>query len=159
MVLPCSNNALAPLWSPELGINNSLVNAERVVFVNDVHFCQHDIVRLLQHDADIVCGLDLYAAPDHDARPDAWNSTYSKLWCAQTVWSCCTATWCCTTAMLGRLQQVSQVYFAGGINGRPSNAIQQRCNIQMTSCLPAAVHLFSCSCPAGHEVAAKLPEQ
>ena len=32
--------------------------AERVVFLNDVYFCAHDVVRLLQHEADIVCGMD-----------------------------------------------------------------------------------------------------
>ena len=32
--------------------------AERVIFLNDVFFCAHDVVRLLQHDADIVCGMD-----------------------------------------------------------------------------------------------------
>ena len=32
--------------------------AERVIFLNDVYFCAHDVVRLLQHKADIVCGMD-----------------------------------------------------------------------------------------------------
>lgn len=32
--------------------------AERVVFLNDVHFCARDAIRLLQHEGDMVCGLD-----------------------------------------------------------------------------------------------------
>jgi len=32
--------------------------ARRVVFLNDVYFCARDVVRLLQHDADVACGLD-----------------------------------------------------------------------------------------------------
>jgi alpha-1,3-mannosyltransferase len=32
--------------------------AERVVFLNDVFFCTRDVVRLLQHDGDMVCGMD-----------------------------------------------------------------------------------------------------
>ena len=32
--------------------------ADRVVFLNDVYFCARDTIRLLQHDGDMVCGLD-----------------------------------------------------------------------------------------------------
>lgn len=32
--------------------------AERIVFLNDVFFCARDVVRLLQHDGDMVCGMD-----------------------------------------------------------------------------------------------------
>lgn len=42
-----SGNRPRPLWQ-----------ADKVIFLNDVYFCARDIVRLLQHDADMVCGLD-----------------------------------------------------------------------------------------------------
>ena len=29
-----------------------------IVFLNDVYFCARDTIRLLQHDGDMVCGLD-----------------------------------------------------------------------------------------------------
>ncbi|KAK9812593.1 hypothetical protein WJX72_000003 [[Myrmecia] bisecta] len=32
--------------------------ASRVVFLNDVYFCARDVVRLLQHEGDMVCGMD-----------------------------------------------------------------------------------------------------
>ena len=32
--------------------------ADRIVFLNDVYFCARDTIRLLQHDGDMVCGLD-----------------------------------------------------------------------------------------------------
>lgn len=32
--------------------------ADTVVFLNDVYFCAGDVLRLLQYDADMVCGLD-----------------------------------------------------------------------------------------------------
>eukprot|EP00803_Ostreobium_quekettii_P009670 evm.model.scf_943.3 EVM.evm.TU.scf_943.3 scf_943:37794-39458(+) len=58
------NRALEPLWSPPVG------RWDKIVFINDVFFCAQDIIRLLQHDADIVCGMDfikgdLAAVPKH----------------------------------------------------------------------------------------------
>ena len=57
------NRAMEPMWS-------SSFRWDKVVFINDVFFCAQDIIRLLQHDADIVCGLDfikgdLAAVPKH----------------------------------------------------------------------------------------------
>lgn len=48
-------------WSlHDLGVGQAkpLWQADRVIFLNDVYFCARDIVRLLQHDADMVCGMD-----------------------------------------------------------------------------------------------------
>lgn len=57
------NRAMEPIWS-------SSFRWDKVIFINDVFFCAQDIIRLLQHDADIVCGLDfikgdLEAVPKH----------------------------------------------------------------------------------------------
>ncbi|BDA43762.1 Alpha-1,3-mannosyltransferase CMT1 [Coccomyxa sp. Obi] len=45
--LPSGKARAKPMWP-----------AERVVFLNDVFFCARDVVRLLQHRADMVCGMD-----------------------------------------------------------------------------------------------------
>ena len=141
------NNALAPLWSPEVGINNSPVNAEWVVFVTDVHFCPYDIVRLLQHDADIVCGLDLYAAHGNNARPDAWNSTYSQLWCAQTVraaalqhcaakrqcWGDCSRSAKCTSLVASRDDHQPLLMGSRLLAGFAGNSGQMVCTPSMSS--------------------------
>jgi hypothetical protein len=42
----------------EAGATGAAWPARRVVFLNDVYFCARDVVRLLQHDADVACGLD-----------------------------------------------------------------------------------------------------
>jgi hypothetical protein len=34
-------------------------NPDRVVFINDVHFCANDLLRLVLHRADLACGLDM----------------------------------------------------------------------------------------------------
>ena len=39
-----------------------------MIFLNDVFFCAHDVVRLLQHKADIVCGMD-FDRPKLDEAP------------------------------------------------------------------------------------------
>ncbi|GMH32524.1 hypothetical protein BSKO_00358 [Bryopsis sp. KO-2023] len=46
------NRALEPLYDAEEGI------WDKIVFINDVLFCSQDIIRLMQHDGDAVCGLD-----------------------------------------------------------------------------------------------------
>ena len=38
--------------------NKPMWPADRIVFLNDVYFCARDTIRLLQHDGDMVCGLD-----------------------------------------------------------------------------------------------------
>ena len=45
--LPSGRSKSKPMWP-----------ADRVVFLNDVYFCARDAVRLLQHEGDMVCGLD-----------------------------------------------------------------------------------------------------
>ncbi len=45
--LPSGRSKSKPMWP-----------ADRVVFLNDVYFCAADAVRLLQHEGDMVCGLD-----------------------------------------------------------------------------------------------------
>ncbi|KAL3140543.1 hypothetical protein ABBQ32_005123 [Trebouxia sp. C0010 RCD-2024] len=70
------NHALQPLWlstaqSASMGARevvgevlpakssaHAVWQAEHVVFLNDVYFCAQDVLRLLQHNADIVCGMD-----------------------------------------------------------------------------------------------------
>ncbi|KAK9807875.1 hypothetical protein WJX72_011849 [[Myrmecia] bisecta] len=53
------NRALAPLfgsdgfWSAKSGWP-----ADKVIFINDVFFCAGDILRLLAHPGDVVCGMD-----------------------------------------------------------------------------------------------------
>ena len=45
--LPSGRARSKPMWP-----------ADRVVFLNDVYFCARDTLRLLQHEGDMVCGLD-----------------------------------------------------------------------------------------------------
>ena len=52
------SSSSAPVWA-----------AERVVFLNDVYFCARDVVRLLNHDADMACGLDFDRLKLVDATP------------------------------------------------------------------------------------------
>ena len=53
--------------------------AERVVFLNDVYFCARDVVRLLQHDADMVCGMD-FDRPKLEEMP--WEVCWQDVACA-----------------------------------------------------------------------------
>jgi Cryptococcal mannosyltransferase 1 len=53
------NEVLEPLLQPGQGCNStSCPAASKVVFINDVYYCGTDVMRLLQYDADITCGLD-----------------------------------------------------------------------------------------------------
>ncbi|KAK9820093.1 hypothetical protein WJX72_006049 [[Myrmecia] bisecta] len=49
------NAVLAPLYEDEEG---RVWEADRIIFLNDVFFCSSDVIRLLQHDGDMVCGMD-----------------------------------------------------------------------------------------------------
>lgn len=57
--------------------------AERVIFLNDVFFCAHDVVRLLQHDADVVCGMDFDRPKLEEAPMQARHSAmhFSSMLC------------------------------------------------------------------------------
>lgn len=59
------NAVLEPLRHPAAASGDAIMcnqqacpAASRVVFINDVYFCAGDLLRLLQYDADIACGLD-----------------------------------------------------------------------------------------------------
>jgi alpha-1,3-mannosyltransferase len=43
--------------------------ADYLVFINDVFFCAADVLRLMQHDADMVCGVDFDGPPGELAPP------------------------------------------------------------------------------------------
>lgn len=60
--LPSGKARAKPMWP-----------AERVVFLNDVFFCARDVVRLLQHRADMVCGMD-FDRPKLEEMPWQVNS-------------------------------------------------------------------------------------
>lgn len=60
-LLPPRGEGKGSYWSMHdinFGQAKPLWQADRVIFLNDVYFCARDIVRLLQHDADMVCGMD-----------------------------------------------------------------------------------------------------
>ena len=64
------SSSSAPVWA-----------AERVVFLNDVYFCARDVVRLLNHDADMACGLDFDRLKLLDATPKARLCRCARLAC------------------------------------------------------------------------------
>jgi hypothetical protein len=69
------NAALEPLWdekwalsggqevevTPRSGQEEGGWPATHVVFMNDVFACAGDVIRLLYHDVDMVCGFDAYS--------------------------------------------------------------------------------------------------
>lgn len=74
--LPSGKARAKPMWP-----------AERVVFLNDVFFCARDVVRLLQHRADMVCGMD-FDRPKLEEMPWQVNSDaapFSLYVCGDTV--------------------------------------------------------------------------
>jgi len=65
------NKTLEPLWrhsnmSRESG---GAWEADRIIFSNDVYLCTKDIVRLMLHKVDVVCGLD-YGERTQDQSPE-----------------------------------------------------------------------------------------
>lgn len=54
------NWAVDPLWSLGLLEPNPHLGGPvtKVAFLNDVYFCPEDVQRLVQHDADVACGMD-----------------------------------------------------------------------------------------------------
>ena len=66
------NAALEPLWQLRSGQGSNVTwmghleerglgpwPATRIIFLNDVYLCAKDVIRLLFHEADMACGLDL----------------------------------------------------------------------------------------------------
>ena len=56
--------------------------ADRVVFLNDVYFCARDALRLLQHEGDMVCGLD-FDRPKLEEMPGEVGLSEPSLLCPQ----------------------------------------------------------------------------
>ena len=60
------NKALEPLWTPSNSINQTSTAptaafpADRILYMNDVFVCAKDFIRLMLHDADMVCALDYW---------------------------------------------------------------------------------------------------
>ncbi|KAL0027056.1 hypothetical protein WJX79_002008 [Trebouxia sp. C0005] len=48
--------------------SNTMWHAQKIVFFNDVYFCAQDVFRLLQHKADMACGMD-FDRPKIDGLP------------------------------------------------------------------------------------------
>eukprot|EP00884_Botryococcus_braunii_P015546 jgi/Botrbrau1/2675/Bobra.0203s0021.2 len=65
-----SGSRSRPLWE-----------ADKLIFLNDVYFCARDIVRLLQHDVDMACGLDF----DRPRLQDASTADQQRLF-AEDMW-------------------------------------------------------------------------
>ena len=63
--------------SERLGASYSESSAfyDRIVFLNDVFFCSQDIIRLLQHEVDMVCGMD-YDFLDKKAKAPQFYDTW-----------------------------------------------------------------------------------
>lgn len=91
-----SSSSSAPVWP-----------AERVVFLNDVYFCARDVVRLLNHDADIACGLDFDRLKLVDATPKVRGC-----WCMQqpTCVSCSSTLFGMWQALIRHLSQQGAVH-------------------------------------------------
>ena len=60
------NKALEPLWTPADSSNQTMESqpaafpADRILYMNDVFVCARDFIRLMLHNADMVCALDFW---------------------------------------------------------------------------------------------------
>ena len=59
---------------------------DQVIFINDVFFCVRDILHLVEHEADMACGLDFYP-PDknHPVPCTRENAGYYDIWVGRDI--------------------------------------------------------------------------
>ncbi|KAK9806939.1 hypothetical protein WJX72_008114 [[Myrmecia] bisecta] len=64
------NEVLGPLYSG--------LPADRIIFINDVFFCEHNLRRLLLQRGDLLCGMDFDVFPGNEEDPEAELVFYDK---------------------------------------------------------------------------------
>ncbi|QDZ18543.1 alpha-1,3-mannosyltransferase CMT1 [Chloropicon primus] len=59
---------------------------DNIVFINDVYFCVRDVLHLLEHGADMACGIDFYPpVKRHNRKCIRENSGYYDIWVGRDI--------------------------------------------------------------------------
>mmetsp|Transcript_7713 Transcript_7713/g.19672 ORF Transcript_7713/g.19672 Transcript_7713/m.19672 type:complete len:597 (-) Transcript_7713:370-2160(-) len=62
------------------------VTFDQILFINDVYFCASDLLQMMQHDADMVCAIDLFPPdPYHRQECIQKNSGFYDIWVARDI--------------------------------------------------------------------------